>query len=145
MHLNLDTCLECKLCKNNIPCLNNIDIEKYSKHMRKEALYNFLYTIYLKHKKRLDQQGMNSITITVNDIRYHYDNCYINEAFILHEDIRACTKLQQMILEEVEDDVCKACKVFMEVSAHRLRLLNRLKKENKKDNIIQNPSFIDGK
>jgi hypothetical protein len=110
--------------------------------MRKGALYNFLYTIYLKHKKRIDQQGMNSITITVNDIRYHYDNCYINEAFNLHEDIRTCTKLQQMILEEVEDDALKACKVFMELSAHRLRLFNKLKREDNSNNIHQqNPSF----
>lgn len=145
--------VDCPLCKLNstdpIVMKMNAMEESLSGKIAPSEIYHTLYAFYKHQKQELERQHLHCPTITIEEIKVHYEQHKVNLKNIVANEIFMCNEMgrqiaaSQIAMRDVNGTKTiqsKMCDQWIRISKHKLDLVKYYQSLSKKK--VEQPSGI---
>ena len=124
----------CAICESQCQLVHRMNrFVKENPSMLPSTLYQKLHQMAKSYMKLLSTQHFDTVDITIDDIKYHYQSCVFFKQNQYHKDLRLLNDLQA---ELMQNKTTKNMNLLLKTIDQRTKLLDKLK--DKDENILDN-------
>ena len=127
--LIIKDCIICSLSSNFKDMLDNFVQSNPSMHI--ELLYHNLHKLCVEHIETLTRQKMEYTDISLDHIKFHYNNCVFFRNNELYKDLRVLNELKnRLVLENDQSFTHKTANLLIKCIENKAKIVEKLPKRD---------------